>query len=171
MESQHLSTGLVEPEPDAAELRRLDPRVIRYWRIVLLVTGLGVTAAAIGAIVFADLLLAGGAALVVIAGGIAGIFVAWIPAHYRAWAYRVGPESLRLRYGLFWRTESAVPHARIQHVDTRHNPVERRLGLARIVVHTAGSRGASLTIPGLAAADAESLRDRLAHLSGLDEGV
>ncbi|NIQ53994.1 MAG: PH domain-containing protein, partial [Gammaproteobacteria bacterium] len=57
--------------------------------------------------------------------------------------------------------ESVVPHTRIQHVDVRRGPLDRWLGLARVVVFTAGSRGAMVEVPGLDAGDAEALRDRL----------
>ncbi len=64
-----------------------------------------------------------------------------------------------------------MPHARIQHVDTRHGPIDRWLGLASLVVFTAGTRGAILAIPALEAAEAEDLRDRLAALSGSGDAV
>jgi uncharacterized protein len=98
---------------------------------------------------------------------------AWVvPAiRYRHWGYRVGPVDVRVRHGWLWRTVSVVLHSRIQHVDTRQGPVERMMGLATVVMFTAGSVGASVAIPGLAAADAEALRDRLAALSGTDDAV
>ena len=68
-------------------------------------------------------------------------------------------------------TTSVIPHRRIQHVDTRRDLLERWLGLARVVVYTAGIRGAQVTIPGLPADEAEALRDQLAELGGADEGI
>jgi membrane protein YdbS with pleckstrin-like domain len=40
-----------------------------------------------------------------------------------------------------------------------------------VVVYTAGSRGAIVTIPALGRAQAEALRDRLAELSGAGDAV
>jgi membrane protein YdbS with pleckstrin-like domain len=51
---------------------------------------------------------------------------------------------------------------RVQHVDTRRNPVEQSLDLATVVVHTAAG---SHTIPLLRVADAAEVRDRIAALA------
>lgn len=96
---------------------------------------------------------------------------AWPPARYRGWAFRMRERDLWVRRGVFWRVVSVVPYSRIQHVDTRHGPVERWLGLASLVVYTAGVRGADVTIPGLARGEAESLRERLAALGGDEDAV
>ena len=80
-------------------------------------------------------------------------------------------EDVLIRQGVFWHTTSLVPHSRIQHVDTLRGPLERWLGLARVVIYTAGTRGARLTIPALAAEEAEALRDRLALLGGRGDAV
>ena len=47
----------------------------------------------------------------------------------------------------------------------------RAYGLASIVLYTAGHTGASIEIPGLPMAEAESLRERLGELSGADDAV
>jgi uncharacterized protein len=57
---------------------------------------------------------------------------------------------------------------RLQHVDLRRGPVERQFGLATLVLHTAGTHAASITIPGLDADEAVRLRDRLAEIGGND---
>ena len=62
-----------------------------------------------------------------------------------------------------WQRETRVPASRVQHLDLRHGPLERRWRLATLVVHTAGSRFSSVTVTGLDADDAERLRDRLAR--------
>lgn len=80
---------------------------------------------------------------------------------YRAWGYREGADELHIRHGLFTRTITVVPFGRVQHIDTSQGPVERRYGLAELTLHTAGTRGASVSLPGLAQADAEALRDRI----------
>lgn len=152
-------------------LRPLDRRVVGYWRLRLAaVTVPAAAAATIAAAVFASALGAALAGLAALA--IAGALVSLLPrARYRAWGFDIRRADLVVYRGLVWRTVSIVPHVRIQHVDTRQGPLERRLGLARVVVHTAGSIGGSIDIPGLAVTDAESLRDRLAALGGGDDGV
>lgn len=159
---------ILEP---VASFRPLDPRIVLLWRIgtafrVVLWTALLLLVAEI---VPAGVLLWPVGVAVVLGGVLSAVFVA--PARYRAWEFRVGSADVRLRRGVLWRTESVVPHVRIQHVDTTHGPLERWRGLASVVVFTAGSVGGSLTIPGLALDEAESLRDQLAALSGTDDAV
>jgi membrane protein YdbS with pleckstrin-like domain len=60
---------------------------------------------------------------------------------------------------------TSVPFVRVQHVDTQRGPVERLAGLASVVVYTAGSRGADVTIPGLRPERAEQLREQLRELA------
>ena len=100
--------------------------------------------------------------------GILGFGAAWVraPLRYDVWRFGVQAGDLRVRRGVFVRTTSVIPLARIQHVDTRQDVLERWLGLARIVVYTAGIRGAEISVPGLAAAEAEAIRDRLAAIAG-----
>lgn len=102
-----------------------------------------------------------------------GLVVAavWPPARYRSWGYTVRARELYVRRGVLSRATTVIPHARIQHVDTRQDVVERQLHLARVVVYTAGVRGAELTLPGLDSGDAETLRDRLAALGGREHAV
>ncbi|MGQ0660160.1 PH domain-containing protein [Sphingosinicella sp.] len=80
---------------------------------------------------------------------------------YRAWGYREEEDELHVRHGLLIRVQTAVPFARVQHIDLAQGPIERRYGLARLILHTAGTRGASIPLPGLAREEAEAMRDRI----------
>lgn len=60
--------------------------------------------------------------------------------------------------GVIRRSVTAVPYNRVQHAATSSGPMERRFGLARLVVYTAGGSSGDLSIPGLAAPLAERLR-------------
>lgn len=80
---------------------------------------------------------------------------------YRAWGYREEEDELHVRHGLLIRAQTAVPFARVQHIDLAQGPIERRHGLARLILHTAGTRGASIPLPGLAREEAEAMRDRI----------
>ncbi len=149
----------------------LDPRVVRQWRIGQLITTAIFAAALLGGGVLLERRLWAlvGAGVIVALGLIAMMFLA--PARYARWRYSLQTEELRLWHGVLWRTASVVLYSRIQHVDTQQGPLERALGLNSVVVYTAGTVGASLTIPGLDADAAESLRDRLARLSAADDAV
>jgi membrane protein YdbS with pleckstrin-like domain len=95
----------------------------------------------------------------------------WLPSlAFDRFAYALRDDDLLVAQGVFFRSITAIPWTRIQHVDTRQGPLERALGLARLQIYTASGMGADGVIPGLATATAEALRDRLVRVTG-DEGV
>ncbi len=101
---------------------------------------------------------------------IAGLLAWRLPGRrYAAWQYRLTADALRLDRGVMVRIESVVPYTRIQHVDTEQGPIERALGLTRVIVHTASGSGSTLTIPGLSPDEAAQLREQLALLAGVVE--
>lgn len=87
---------------------------------------------------------------------------------WRNWRYDVDDEQVSLHHGYLLQVSTRIPMARIQHVDTRRGVLERRLGLASLIVYTAaGSR----LIPGLLADDAAAIRDRIATLANVRDDV
>jgi membrane protein YdbS with pleckstrin-like domain len=90
---------------------------------------------------------------------------------HRLWRFSLEDDSLFLVRGVVTRTDTSVPYVRVQHVDTTRGPVERTAGLASVVVYTAGSRGADITIPGLRPDRATELRERLRDLAGESEAT
>ena len=51
--------------------------------------------------------------------------------------FSIGEKDLRLRKGWLFRSTTTVPFNRVQHVDTKQNPVLRHFRLTSVVVHTA----------------------------------
>lgn len=99
------------------------------------------------------------------AGLVLGIaFGAWL-GHRRLTRtrWRLDAQGLGLRRDLMWQLETRIPISRVQHLDLRRGPLERRAGLATLIVHTAGTRMSAVTVSGLDEADAERLRDTLSH--------
>jgi hypothetical protein len=80
---------------------------------------------------------------------------------WRAWGYREEEDELHIRHGLLTRIRTVVPFGRVQHIDVAQGPIERSFGLATLILHTAGTRGASVPLPGLLFDDAERMRDRI----------
>ncbi|WP_284013927.1 PH domain-containing protein [Halobaculum litoreum] len=144
-------------------MESLDPRVRLAWVVGALVPGAVIAAVAVGAArIGAPVPLTGAlafAAAVVTLGLIAAVY------RYRVWRFEVREDSLFIVRGVLTRVDTSVPYVRVQHVDTRRGPLERALGLASVVVYTAGSRGADITIPGLTPARAGELRERLRELA------
>jgi membrane protein YdbS with pleckstrin-like domain len=83
--------------------------------------------------------------------------------HYRYSRWLLDDTGLGYRRGRMWQVETRVPRTRVQHVDLKHGPLERRFGLATLVVHTAGSRDSAVAVAGLDATEAARLRDLLAQ--------
>ena len=80
---------------------------------------------------------------------------------YRAWGYQESEDELQVRHGVWTRVRTVVPFGRVQHIDVAQGPIERPFGLATLILHTAGTRGAAVPLPGLLHADAEAMRDRI----------
>lgn len=83
----------------------------------------------------------------------------WFDAGYRGWVLR--EHDLIARAGVIWRAITALPIARIQHVETTHGPLERLHGLARLKLYTAGGMTADLVLIGLPLTTADQLREYL----------
>jgi membrane protein YdbS with pleckstrin-like domain len=81
---------------------------------------------------------------------------------WRRWRYEIRPLEVDLQRGLLRVTRTLVPMARVQHVDTRHGPLQRRLGLSTVVFYTAAGPN---EIPQLASKTAAEVRDRIAELT------
>jgi len=90
---------------------------------------------------------------------------------HRIWRFELQDDALFLVRGVVTRTDTSVPYVRVQHVDTTRGPVERSIGLASVVIYTAGSRGADITVPGLRPERATELRERLRELAGESEAT
>lgn len=144
-------------------METLDPRVRVVWlaSVVVIAALLGGLLAGIRRFLFEfALAFIVGTVLVVAALGIGYVVV-----KYRAWHFEIRDDDLYLERGVFTHVTTVVPFVRVQHVDTQRGPVERLLGLGSVVVYTAGSRGADVTIPGLTPERASELQGRLRNLA------
>ena len=94
----------------------------------------------------------------------------WLAAEllWRHWRYEIGEVEVDLQHGWLTITRTLIPMTRIQHVDTRRGPLQRRFGLASVILYTAA--GAS-EIPALADAVADAARDRIAALANVQEDL
>ena len=152
-----------------AAVDRLDRRVVVVWFAEIVVVALVLGAAAwlidrFGPTAFGPPLPVAVTLFVLAFGAVYTVL------RYRSWQYVVRADALYLERGVFTRTRTVVPFVRIQHVDASRSPFQRLLGLASTVVYTAGSRGADVTVPGLTAADADALQERLKRLAIRAEG-
>jgi len=155
--------GPVDREELRTDRRTLDGRV--RWKWCLRAT---IVAAVLGAIAGVLSVVGPGWGLLPGVGVFAFALVAGVGhalALYRTWEYRIREDALYLERGVFTHVRTVVPFVRVQHIDTSRGPIERAIGLSSLVVYTAGSRGADVTVPGLTPAIAEDLQERLKLLA------
>lgn len=84
---------------------------------------------------------------------------------YQTRGYDMADDRLRVVKGVLFHADTVVPFSRVQHLDVEQGPLERAFGIARLILHTAGSHNASVTLPGLWHADAVAMREEIrAHV-------
>ena len=146
------------PRADALEWQPLDPAYRKRLLVDRLITIGFLLAGATLAVVLSGfdavraLLLYSGAGLISIA------MLAWPFVAVPRMGYAVRDKDLVYRSGVFWRSVTAVPFNRIQHVETSSSPLDRRFSLASLKLFTAGGSGGDLKIDGLHRERAEQLR-------------
>lgn len=153
-----------------AELTALDPRMRTVWTLLDAAIWLGAVIV-VGGVDLAVWTSAGTPPLIVTGlVAVAGVIhVRWWPrAAYNAWRYELGEENLELRHGVLFHTLSVIPYGRVQHVDTTQGPIDRLVGLSRLVVHTA-SASTDKVIPGVSGDAAASLRATILARAGVDD--
>jgi membrane protein YdbS with pleckstrin-like domain len=81
---------------------------------------------------------------------------------YARFRYAVLEDEIDIYRGIIVRKRIIIPLIRVQYTDTTQGPLLRAFGLAVVKVYTAAG---SQDIEGLATADAEALRDKVAVLA------
>lgn len=80
---------------------------------------------------------------------------------WAAWGWAVEGDEMHVAHGVWTQVHTVVPLTRVQHIDVAQGPFERMFGVARLVLHTAGTAHAIVTLPGISRPDAERLRDTI----------
>jgi membrane protein YdbS with pleckstrin-like domain len=158
--------------------RRLDPRWIAAERIAGAIGASILSGVALVVVVVLALVgsMPGPLRLLLfpiwfLASAMLGAFVLWWPSvRYRHTAYQVSEVGILIRRGVLWRTVSSVPRSRVQHTDVSRGPIERQLGLATLILYTAGTHHASIGLAGLDHPTALAVRDHLIE-SAPDDAV
>lgn len=147
----------------------LDPRAVAVQRI----TGWIVFGPSLAGLLLALLLVVilaplpgWGKALLVLPGiaamaGLAWLAHRWPEIEHRHTFYKVDGRGIEMRRGVLWRKVINVPRSRVQHTDVSQGPLERGHGLATLVLFTAGTDHARVTLHGLDRATALRIRDHL----------
>jgi len=162
-----------KPVIATAEFQRLDPRTIPLWRLSNLLGWSIVIILLIVTTIALMLRFDLPAIAVISAWSLLLALIVWLtwfrpPRLYNSWRYRIDDRVLETRSGLLVEVSRLLPLNRLQHVDLHRGPLERMFGLASLVLHTAGTHSASITIPGLDSDTASRLRDHLIEIGGDD---
>ena len=101
-----------------------------------------------------------GVVLTLTAGAVVGT-VALPRRSYEATSYAVSELGLAIRRGIWWKHVIDVPRSRVQHTDVQQGPLARYYGIGKLIVYTAGTQHASVTLDGLEHGRALEMRDYL----------
>ena len=167
------ATSEAAPEStDATDWRPLPPRAKTLFALSHAATGLLLVVPATILCLVSGVPLATAIVVILVVIAIAASLGAMVGVRrHRRTGWRLDDDGFAYRRGRWWYTETRVPASRVQHLDLRHGPLERRWKLATLVIHTAGSRMSAVSVSGLDQDDAEALRDRLARQLDDDDAL
>lgn len=160
------SLNALDPWPQTVEWRPVSPKMIvveiivrTIWTLIFLVATIvaWLTTAPLWVVT-----VGGAITLSILIGMYFGVRA------IQSYGYAERESDLLVRHGRLIRRLSIVPYSRMQFVDVTAGPMERMFGLATVRLHTAAA-ASDATVPGLEAAEATRLRDRLTAL-GEDRG-
>lgn len=90
---------------------------------------------------------------------------------YERAGFILGKNTLEIQTGVWWRAVTTIPRSRVQHTDVVQGPLMRRFGVAKLVIHTAGTLHAKVELVGLSREQAQTTRDHLiARIDGQKPG-
>jgi len=150
----------IDDLPDAENLdwENLHPRFVRRMQVqhglIALAPLIGATALTV--LIPAPLLVT--VILWVIVVSFAIGFFTWPSVSIPRQGYAIRDKDVVYKKGVVWRSVTAIPYNRIQHVETSSTPLDRKFGIAALQIFTAGGSGGDLKIHGLGADNAERLR-------------
>ena len=67
------------------------------------------------------------------------LVLVYLPLFYKNFSYKIHDDTLLIKKGVVYRSETKIPRERIQYVAFVATPIERLLRLKTAVIYTAGS--------------------------------
>lgn len=149
----------------------VSPRYATQLRVHLLIYGL-VLSAFPWVLVGGEEEVAGLAvsASVLLALLFAALILFWVPRRVRHTRYLLRRLDMHMQTGLLWRRTTSVGINRLQHLEVSQGPLERFLGLSRLVLYTAGGMKSDLVLPGLPTQRARQLKLRILQATEQADG-
>jgi membrane protein YdbS with pleckstrin-like domain len=147
--------------PPVGTWQRVSPKLATIRRILILVpTGILLV---VGVVLLLLPPWWSGAVVIVLSLAVALWGWTWAGRNQRSWGYAENADDLLVTSGVMFKRLVAIPYGRMQFVDVEAGPLERAYGVATVTLHTASPETAA-DIPGLPAAEATRLRNRLTEL-------
>jgi len=132
--------------------------------LVLIFGALGVTGVILGitlgrpGAVWSVVMVAG----LVVVVGVSAFLAYWYPgAAHRRMRYGVNDLGIEIRRGVWSRQVVSIPKTRVQHTDIEQGPLMRHFGYSKLIIHTAGTQHATVTLDGVEHDVAARIRDHL----------
>jgi membrane protein YdbS with pleckstrin-like domain len=149
--------------PPSGDWQRVSPKLATIRRILILIpTTVIVLVGVLLLLMLSDLRWIG--VLVIVSALAAGAWGwSWAGRNQRSWGYAESDDDLLVTSGVMFKRLVAIPYGRMQFVDVEAGPLARAYGVATVTLHTASAETAA-DIPGLPAAEATRLRNRLTEL-------
>lgn len=147
------------------DYNKLDKKILVSWRIVRLI-GIVIT----GVIMTVVLIIMSGQEFLKQYLFYAYILTAAISAYllitlylfpaieYRQWGYIISDDRVEIRHGIFFIKNTVIPIVRIQHITISQGPINRKLGISIINIHTASGQ---FGIEGISNKEASSIAEGL----------
>jgi membrane protein YdbS with pleckstrin-like domain len=149
--------------PPSGDWQRVSPKLATIRRILILIPAVVLVLVGVLLLVVLPDLVWIGVLLIVIAAAMAGWGWTWAGRNQRSWGYAENDDDLLVTSGVMFKRLVAIPYGRMQFVDVEAGPLARAYGVATVTLHTASAETAA-DIPGLPAAEATRLRNRLTEL-------
>ncbi len=94
------------------------------------------------------------------------LFINLLPKlRYKRWRYEIYRDEVYIQYGVLVKTQTLIPMARIQYVNTKQGPILKKYDLSSVTITTAATQH---EIPALKTEEAMILRDHISTLAKVD---
>lgn len=87
------------------------------------------------------------------------LLVIWLTQKdYKIRGYSLREKDILFRKGVIFKSTTAIPFNRVQHVEIKQGPIERYFELYTLQIYTAGGESSDLSIPGLQGETAQQMK-------------
>ena len=149
--------------PPSGDWQRVSPKLATIRRILILIPTTVIALVGVLLLLMLSDLRWIGALVIVLALASAAWGWVWAGRNQHSWGYAENDDDLLVTSGVMFKRLVAIPYGRMQFVDVEAGPLARAYGVATVTLHTASTETAA-DIPGLPAAEATRLRNRLTEL-------